>query len=191
MSETIKASEITPGMEIEYMHNGFTTRVTASGYNTTWVHLYSAAGGLASLGRDEIVTVLSRPATIIEPKSLGARVKDGDRLFLRARNSVCAWLEVTDGKAGGLHPWSVVNEFGTAVVVDGDPSWEVETGDDENLGQWDNVEEALEHCDRVIDRDGDPWYYVDGDLHFTTFGKVTRWSHSTKAANDSGPFRRS
>lgn len=193
MSETIKASEITPGMVIEWTDRGTFTRLTVDRYNPSLSAVRSVGGALRYLSPDTEVGVVSvpTPPQAPEPKTLGARVKAGDNLFLRVSTYRCSWLEVTGGFHDLAYTWEEVNEFGMVTVFDAEPYWGDETGDDENLGQWDNVEEALEHCDRVIDKDGDPWYYVDGDLHFTTFGKVTRWPHSTKAANNCGPFRRS
>lgn len=190
MSYTIKASEVKPGMVIEWTYRGTFTRLTVERYTPSISTIRSVGGAVSYLASNTEVEVVSS-SLIQEPMSLGARVKDGNRLFLRAYNSVCAWLEVTDGKAGGWHPWSVVNEFGTAVVVDGDPSWDTETTDDADSDQWDDIETALKYCDRVIDKDGDPWFYLDGDLHVTIFGKSILWLHSIDAANDSGPFRRS
>lgn len=189
MNETVKASEITPGMEIEYTHGGSTIRTTVGRYDKTWERLSSVGGGSLPLGREESVTVLSRPTTPPEPKTLGARVKAGDRLFLRVRESGYAWLDVTGGTYGLANTWEEVNKRGPVTVIDGNPSWEVETSED-TPERWGNIEEALKHCNRVVDSEGDEWCYTGDYLSFTFCGEFVVWVLSIDEANSHGPFRR-
>ena len=191
MSETIKASEITPGMVIEWTDRDAFTRMLVKRYNPSRSTVRSVGGAFRYLAPDTDVEVLAAPPVMPpEPEALGARVKAGDKLFLRAYDDDCAWLEVTGNIHGVAYTWEEVNEFGPVTVIDGNPSWEVESSEDAPE-QWDDIEEALKHCDRVIDMDGDPWFYLGGDLHVTLSGTAIRWSHSTEAANNYGPFRRS
>lgn len=129
MSETIKANEITPGMVIEWTDRGTFTRLTVDRYNPSLSAVRSVGGALRYLSPDTevgVVSVLTPPQTP-EPETLGARVKAGYRLFLRAYDDDCAWLEVTGSIHGVAYTWEEVTEFGPVTVIDGDPSWTVPT----------------------------------------------------------------
>lgn len=187
---TIKAHEITPGMVIEWTDRDMFKRTTVREYDSSMLILRSVQGVVNFLPPDTDVEVISAPPVIpTEPKALGARVKAGDRLFLLAYDDGCGWVDVTRGTDGGSYTWENVKKFGPVTVIDGDPSWEVETNED-TPEQWDDIEEALNHCDKVKDRDGDTWCYVDGALYFTFDGGSTSWAIDVDDANRHGPFRR-
>lgn len=190
MSETIKASEITPGMVIEWTDRGTFTRLTVESYNPSLSAVRSVGGDVRYLSSDTEVKVIAAPPVMpTEPETLGARVKAGDNLFLRVSTNRCSWLEVTGGETDLNYTWREVNEFGPVTVIDGDPSWEVESGEDAPE-QWDDVEEALKHCDKVVDRSGDKWHYEDSVLRLTMDGTTSKWPLDAQSANNYGPFRR-
>lgn len=195
MSYTIKASEVKPGMVIEWTYRGTFTRLTVERYTPSISAVRSVGGSVHPLSCDTEVEVVSSSSLIQEPMELGARIKAGETLFLRVRDSGYAWLKVTGSTRDTQYKWAGVAKFGPITIIDGDPSWDIETAADDDgdadSDQWDDIETALKHCDRVIDKDGDPWYYLDGDLHVTLSGKAMKWLHSIDAANDSGPFGRS
>lgn len=187
---TIKAREITPGMVIEWTIADVLMRTTVGEYSGSVNTLWSAKDAPIFLPPDTDVEVVSAPPVIPpEPEALGARVKAGDRLFLLAYDDGCGWVDVTRGTDGGSYTWENVKKFGPVTVIDSDPSWEVETNED-TPEPWGNIEEALRHCDKVKDREGDTWYYVDGALYFTFDGRPMCWALDVGEANQHGPFRR-
>lgn len=187
---TIKAREITPGMVIEWVDRDVFTRTTVGEYNGSVNAVWSADGAMIFLPPDTDVKVVAASPALPEPKALGARVKAGDRLFLRVRDFGYAWAEVTDNTLSlNKYTWAEVNECGPVTVIDSDPSWEVETGEDAPE-QWDDIEEALKHCTRVVDSEGDEWHYTGGALHVDLNGWPTPWTLGVVGANRLGPFRR-
>lgn len=192
MSETIKANEITPGMVIEWTDRGTFTRLTVDRYNPSLSAVRSMGGAVRHLTSDTDVEVISVPPATPEPEpeTLGARVKAGNQLFLRAYNDDCAWLEVTGNIHDVAYTWEEVNEFGMVTVFDAEPYWGDETGDDVPE-RWIDIEEALKHCNKVTDRIGDTWYYVNGILHVVIGQRDTSWPLDAQSANNCGPFQRS
>lgn len=187
---TIKAREITPGMVIEWVDRDVFTRTTVGEYNGSVNAVWPADGAMIFLPPDtDVKVVAAPPVTLPEPETLGARVKAGDRLFLRAYDTGCGWVEVTGNATGLAYTWEEVNECGPVTVIDGNPSWEVETGEDAPE-QWDDIEEALKHCTRVVDSEGDEWRYMAGGLHVDLNGWPTPWALGVVGANRHGPFRR-
>lgn len=191
MSETIKASEITPGMVIEWTDRDAFTRMLVKRYNPSRSTVRSVGGAFRYLAPDTYVEVLSVPPPPLapEPEALGARVKAGDKLFLRAYDDGCGWVEARVNATGLAYTWREVNEFGPVTVIDGNPSWEVESSEDAPE-QWDDIEEALKHCDKVVDRPGDKWHYEDSVLRLTMDGTTSKWPLDAQSANNYGPFRR-
>ena len=187
---TIKAREITPGMVIEWTDRDVFTRTTVGEYNGSVNAVWSADGAMIFLPPDTDVKVVAAPPAPPEPKALGARVKAGGYTFLRVSESEYAWLEVTDGMPShNKYTWEEVAKFGPVTVIDGNPSWEVETNEDAPE-QWDDVETALKHCTRVVDSEGDKWSYMAGGLHVDLNGWPTPWALGIVGANQHGPFRR-
>lgn len=198
MSETIKASEITPGMVIEWTDRDAFTRMLVKRYNPSRSTVRSVGGAFRYLAPDTYVEVLSVPPPPLppapepgpEPEAIGARVKAGDCLFLRVDETGCSWLEVTGNIYGFRYTWREVNGFGPVTVVDGNPSWDTENTDDENPEQWDDIEEALKHCSKVIDNNGHEWCLMGGVLCIFSCGEPSRWLLDIGEANSRGPFRR-
>lgn len=187
---TIKAREITPGMVIEWTDRDMFKRTTVREYDSSMRILRSVEGVVNFLPPDTDVEVIFAPPVIpTEPEALGARVKAGDCLFLRVDETGCSWLEVTAGIYGFRYTWRAVNEFGPVTVIDGDPSWGVETSNDVSE-EWDDIETALEHCDEVVDSTGDKWCYMGGVLWLTKNGRTAKWPLAVRSANAYGPFRR-
>lgn len=182
-----KAGEITPGMVIGWMDSDVYTRMTVARYDLPHHAVWSESGIVRSLKPNTEVEVIFTPPAIPEPKVLGARVKAGDRLFLLTYDEESGWVDVSKDSSGDAYTWVMVTSFGPVTVIEGDPSWEVETDEDE---QWSDLKEALGHCDKVVDKRGDTWHYVDGVLYLTMRSRTAKWPLNASSANGYGPFRR-
>lgn len=174
MTTTIKAGEVKPGMVIGWTDSDVYTRMSVARYDSPHHAVWSMSGIVRNLKPTTEVEVISSPPVVPEPETLGARVKAGDNLFLRVSTNRCSWLEVTGGVHDLEYTWEEVNEFGTVTVLDAEPYWGVETGDDVPE-RWIDIEEALKHCNKVTDRVGDTWYYVGDVLHVGIGQRDTSW----------------
>lgn len=151
MSETIKANEITPGMVIEWTDRGTFTRLTVESYNPSLSAVRSVGGAVRYLASGTDVEVIAAPPVMSpEPEALGARVKAGDKLFLRAYDDGCGWVEARVNATGLAYTWREVNEFGPVTVIDGNPSWTVPASQEpiqkmeDQINEWDTWEEVPE-----------------------------------------------
>ena len=115
----IKASEVKPGMEVEFT----TVRKVTVNKIITWRdgrrELRDGRGNVAIIATDAPVTVLSEPQPE-EPTAFGARVVAGERKFVREQNDVCPWAESLDGE---LYDWGDVCNEGKVTIIVADPSW--------------------------------------------------------------------
>lgn len=120
MTRTIKASEIKPGMEVEFtLTRRMTIHKNVEG-DYSERELEDVSGSIVFVGADTPVTVLSEPQPE-EPTEFGARVVVDGRRFLRAENDSLPWVEMD---AWGWHTWDYLCSLGPVQVVP-DQGWTV------------------------------------------------------------------
>ena len=129
MTRIIKASEVKPGMEVEWTHAGITRRcmvsVVGSASPRYGVTLRALEGGVTHAPWDASVTVLAEPQPE-EPVTLCARIVVAGRKIYR-------WTEDPKepwpwrGEALNVDPvlwsWGQLSGLGPVTVVDAAPSW--------------------------------------------------------------------
>lgn len=144
MTRIIKASEVKPGMEVEFL-----TRMKIQ-KNSKWINSHrdmrDDAGHFARVDADAPVIVLSEPAPAQpeEPTEFGARVVVNGRQFVRAYNDSSPWA---DGKAWDWWTWDELCEMGPVTVIDAAPSWTVPADTPEvpeRIEEWDTWEDVPE-----------------------------------------------
>lgn len=181
MTRIIRASEVKPGMEVEWTHAGITRKCVGSVVESAGpqrdVKLRTFEGGAVHIPRDVEVTVLSEPAPVRpeEPTVGGARVVVDGRRFIRADNDSLPWVELD---VWDWHNWDSLCEMGHVQVIP-DPGWTIPRADEstpevpDRIDEWPEDDRALrEHKWRDQDRDilswapaADKWecYGVSGD----------------------------
>ena len=137
----IKASEVKPGMEIEWTKDGVLHRLTPNRISTcrsnspftgpdrctvTGHNLHAEEGGLQWVSVDQEVTVLSEPAPAQpeEPTEFGAKITVDGRQFLRAplhSSDPTPWLSQLDNI---WRDWDYLINMGPVTVVP-DQGWTV------------------------------------------------------------------
>ena len=147
MTRTIKASEVKPGMEVE-----FTTRMKIR-LNILRIgpqqEMRDDSGHVARVDADAPVTVLSEPAPAQpeEPTEFGARVGVRDGRFVRLHDEgVRAHVWHEEG-TGCRWTWEDLFEMGPVTVIEADPSWTVPADTPEvpeRVDEWDTWEDVPE-----------------------------------------------
>ena len=154
MTRTIKASEVKPGMEVEWTQAGVTRKCVAETVDSAspryGVNLHTSEGGLVHIPGNAEVTVLSEPAPPQpeEPTEFGARVVVNGRRFLRAPEGGDDYLAWLDSGEGVWCDWENLCEMGPVTVIP-DQGWTVP--DDtpevperaEEWDTWDDVPEGV------------------------------------------------
>ena len=145
----IKASEVKPGMEVEWTSVGVTRKCVASTVDSAspryGVNLHTSEGGLVHIPGNAEVTVLSEPQPE-EPTEFGAKVTVDGRQFLRAplhSSDQTPWLSQLDGL---WRQWGDLCNMGPVTVIP-DQGWTVP--DDtpevpERIEEWDTWEDVPE-----------------------------------------------
>lgn len=171
MTRTIKASEVRPGMEVQWTSLGITRRCTGEvvdgGSPRDGVNLRTSDGGAVHIPGDAEVTVLGEPQPK-EPTAFGARVVAGRERFLRCDCDSRPWRSVSeDGALGFFVDWPLVCEAGPVIVIDADPSWtlpaqvKVAPVVPERIEEWPKNDEHL-RAYRWADEDGGVWRHTGG-----------------------------
>lgn len=161
MTRIIKASEVKPGMEVEWTHAGITRKCIGSVVESAGpqrdVKLRTFEGGAAHIPRYVEVTVLSEPQPE-EPTAGGARVVVDGRRFLRADDDSLPWVELD---VWDWHNWDGLCQLGTVMLIP-DQGWTVPDTPEvpERIEEWPANNEHL-RGHRWRDRDGDVWFFDD------------------------------
>lgn len=155
MTRIIKASEVKPGMEVEFT----TVRKVTVNKIITWRdgrrELRDGRGNVAIIATDAPVTVLSEPQPE-EPTAGGARVVVDGRRFLRADNDSLPWVELD---VWDWHTWDSLCEMGPVQVIP-DQGWTVPEAPEvpDRIEEWPEDDTAL-RAHEWMDRLGSVWRY--------------------------------
>ena len=170
MTRIIKASEVKPGMEVQFDLSGWDVKGTVATVDVRphAVWIYTEKWCEMSLDLDSPVTVLAEPQPE-EPTAFGARVVAGRERFLRCDCDSRPWRSVSeDGALGFFVDWPLVCEAGPVTVVDADPSWTApkDTPVDapvvpERVEEWPEQDAHL-RAYRWADEDGGVWRHTGG-----------------------------
>ena len=153
----IKASEVKPGMEIEWTKDGVLHRLTPKqivtfksianlscpdGHKVTGYNLCTEGGGVQWVNVDQEVTVLSEPQPDA-PKAFGAAVEtphwsdsDGCQKFIW---DGYGW----SSECGNSYTWDALTEFGTVKVANPDPFAKPAPEVPDRLEEWPEDDEHL------------------------------------------------
>ena len=161
MTRTIKASEVKPGMEVEFtLTRRMTIRKNVEG-DYSERELEDVSGNIVFVGADTPVTVVSEPQPE-EPTEFGARVRGGDddEHYVRTGNGRYPW-----GRDDGcLFTWAEVCEMGPVTVVP-DQGWKVPAETEltpevpERIEEWPENDEHLRPYSWQ-DLEGDTWTWA-------------------------------
>ena len=202
MTRIIKASEVQPGMELQWTYAGITRQCTPSYVETVsprgGAYLRTFEGGSAQIPSGAEVTVLSEPQPE-EPVTLCARIVVAGRKIYR-------WTEDPKepwpwrGEALNVDPvlwsWGQLCGLGPVTVVDADPSWTVPDDTEPTPEVPDRIEEWPEDDTALRpypwrDRDGDIWSWAEAKAkwkchdHMGVYRTADHWPSSLYA-----PFTR-
>ena len=159
MTRTIKASEVKPGMEVEFtLTRRMTIHKNVEG-DYSERELEDVSGSIVFVGADTQVTVLSEPQPE-EPTAGGARVVVGGRRFLRADGDSLPWVELDVWE---WYWWDYLCNLGQVTVIP-DQGWTVPEDTETTPEVPDRIEEWPdddEHRRRYAwrDEDGEIWRY--------------------------------
>lgn len=150
MTRIIKASEVKPGMEVQFDLSGWDVKGTVATVDVcphaVWIYTEKCFG--MPLDLDSPVTVLSKPAPAQpeEPTEFGAKVRVRDGRFVRLDwedSSSRPWHEKGTGYRWS---WDDLCEMGPVTVVP-DQGWTVPTDAPEvpeRIDEWDTWEDVPE-----------------------------------------------
>lgn len=181
----IKASEVKPGMTIQWFDLGVKSTCVVSSIepsgNRMFQEIMAQGGGEATLDNNAPVTVLSEPTPPQpeEPRWVAARVKVGDRRFFRVDDSDRPWRKA-DHKGKVIpfrYSWSDICSSDTVTVIP-DQGWTVldTPAVPERIEEWPEDDTALRKHE-WRDSSGRFWQSLgEGDWRFEV-GPDT-WSFS-------------
>lgn len=171
MTNTIKASEVRPGMEVQFDLSGWDVKGTVGTMKvlprSVWI--YTEKCRVMSLELDSPVTVLSEPQPE-EPTAFGARVVVKGRRFLRSpvlKVDPQPWLEENEG---AWRDWDDLCEMGPVTVVP-DQGWTVPADTPEvpdRIEEWPEDDAHLRE-QWWRDRKGSVWSSRDGQWGYLSF----------------------
>lgn len=172
MTNTIKASEVRPGMEVQFDLSGWDVKGTVATVDVRphAVWIYTEKWCEMSLDLDSPVTVLAEPQPE-EPTAFGARVVVGGLCFVRRG---AAHLRPWENDAATVFNWREVTRLGEVTVIDADPYWTAPEDAPETPVVPGRVEEWPENDDhlreqRWRDREGAVWSSRDGQWGYHSF----------------------
>lgn len=123
----IKASEIRPGMEVEWTSVGVTRKCVAETVDSAspryGVNLHTSEGGLVHIPGNAEVTVLAEPQPE-EPTAFGARVRVRDGRFVRLDDYAAGVVPWSEKGTGAWWSWDDLCDMGPVTVVP-DQGWTV------------------------------------------------------------------
>lgn len=185
MTRTIKASEIKPGMEIEWKFGGYYTRCVVGlvqkenlSYPAYSIRAVGSAAGWKTFSPGREVTVL-KEAQPEEPTEFGAKIIVDGRRFLRAplhSSDSTPWLSHLDGM---WRNWSMILAMGPVTVVSDqgcptpvDASWVPGRVD-----QWPEDDTAL-RAHQWRDWDRDIWTWVPSSSMWSCYDESGNYVYS-------------
>lgn len=205
MTRIIKASEVKPGMEVEWTQAGVTRKCVAETVDSAspryGVNLHTSEGGLVHIPGNAEVTVLSEPAPVQpeEPVTLCARIVVAGRKIYR-------WTEDPKepwpwrGEALNVDPvlwsWGQLCGLGQVTIIDADPSWtlpaqvKVAPVVPERIEEWPEADEHLRKH-KWRDMDGDTWTWAKAEDKWECRSRADiRMGASRRPGSWFGPFTR-
>lgn len=196
MTRIIKASEVKPGMEVQWTSLGITRRCTGevvdAGSPRDGVNLRTSEGGAVHIPGDAEVTVLTEPQPE-EPTAFGARVVADGHEFLLSHGGRRSWKARLDGKR---YAWTDLCEMGSVVVIDATPSWTLPAQATETpvvperIEEWPEADEHLRKH-KWRDMDGDTWTWAKAEDKWECRSRADiRMGASRRPGSWFGPFTR-
>lgn len=141
MTRKIKASEVKPGMEVEWTHAGITRKCVgsvvesaASGHS---VKLRTFEGGAVHIPGGVEVTVLSEPQPD-EPTAFGACVEVAGVKYARFKEHEPAWVSNANYK---WSYWADILDAGHVTVINADPFANTDPREPRVWKRWEDVPE--------------------------------------------------
>lgn len=171
MTNTIKASEVRPGMEVQLDLSGWDVKGTVATVDVRphAVWIYTEKCCAMSLDLDSPVTVLAEPQPE-EPTEFGAKIVVDGRHFLRAQGDSAddaPWLQQG---TNFWYPWEAVCEVGHVTVIP-DQGWTVPADSPEvpeRIEEWPEDDAHLRE-QWWQDRKGAVWSSRDGQWGYHSF----------------------
>lgn len=169
MTRIIRASEVKPGMEVEWTHAGITRKCIGSVVESAGpqrdVKLRTFEGGAVHIPRDVEVTVLSEhaPPQPEEPTEFGAKVRVRDGRFVRLGDGDLRYHVWHEEGTGYQWTWDQLCARGPVTVVP-DQGWTVPADAPEvpeRIEEWPEDDTALRKH-KWRDVEGDVWVHVKG-----------------------------
>ena len=197
MTRTIKASEVKPGMEVQFDLSGWDVKGTVATVDVSphAVWIYTEERCEMSLDLDTPVTVLAEPQPA-EPTAFGARVVVNRRRFTRAqqcRGDLRPWISAREGT---WFTWDEVLGLGQVTVIDADPPWtlpaQVKVAPEvpERIEEWPEDDEALRKH-KWRDVDGGTWTWAKAEDKWECRSRADiRMGASRRPGSWFGPFIR-
>ena len=192
MTRTIKASEVKPGMTIQWEEDGAKIQIP--------VHDVDAGGEMVGLVPPTItpwrvsantpVTVLSDPAPVQpeEPKAFGAAVetphwsdRDGCQKFIWGGYGWAA-------ECGNTYTWDTLTEFGTVKVANPDPFAKPAPEVPERIEEWPEDDTALRPY-KWWDSGGDTWTWLTAAAEWECYTAMGNYVES-RGRPYCGPWER-
>ena len=185
----IKASEVKPGMEVQWTHAGITRKCVGSVVESAsprhGVNLRTFEGGAVHIPKDVEVTVLSEPHPE-EPTELGVKARVYKGRFVRLREGLAGSKVWFEEGTGYRWTWDDLCEMGPVTVVP-DQGWTVPTDAPEvpeRIEEWPEDDTALRKY-RWRDSDGDTWTWVKTEDKWECRSRA-----DTRLGSWFGPFTR-
>lgn len=175
MSRTIKASEVTPGMKIQWEVDDSVIQTYAKAVKRVErgarMEITTRTDAFWYICSDIPVTVLSEPLPE-EPTTFGARVMAGGLMFVRGIHHERPWMVSLDGE---LYDWNDLCKLGSVAVIEAEPYWEIPTDVDSDsevpkrIKEWpENDEHLRDH--KWSDERGDIWSSWSGKWGYQVYG---------------------
>ena len=174
MTRTIKASEIKPGMEVQFDLSGWDVKGTVGTVkvlpHSVWIYTEKCCE--MSLELDTPVTVLAEPQPE-EPTAFGAKVRVRDGRFVRLDDYAAGVVPWSEKGTGAWWSWDDLCEMGPVTVVP-DQGWTVPADVPEvpeRIEEWPEDDDHLRAYEWQ-DRDGRPWVYSWTHEHWYNFSST-------------------
>ena len=162
MTRTIKASEVKPGMKIQWEVDDSLIQTYAKAVKRVErgarMEITTRTDAFWYIRSDIPVTVLSETLPE-EPTTFGARVMAGGLMFVRGIHHERPWMVSLDGE---LYDWNDLCKLGSVAVIEAEPYWEIPTDVDSDSEVPERIEEWPENDEHLrdylwLDSEGDTW----------------------------------